>query len=64
MEDLFVVAVEGRTPTWIKPGLPDLPPCLTLIRPEGIPLEEARAIKAAANISNIFFGGTLHICRI
>ena len=61
MEDLFVVAVEGRTPTWIKPGLPGLPPHFTFNRPDGIPLGEARALKAAANIS---CGGTLHICRI
>jgi hypothetical protein len=59
--ELFVVSVQGRTPTWIKPSLPGMPPCFTFIRPEGIPLEEARALKAAANIS---CGGTLHICRI
>ena len=58
MQDLFVVAVEGPTPAWIKPGLL---PHFTFNRPDGIPLDEARALKAAANIS---CGGTLHICRI
>jgi hypothetical protein len=59
--ELFVVSAQGRTPTWIKPGEPGHAPRFTFIRPEGIPLEEARALKAAANIS---CGGTLHICRI
>ena len=58
---LFVVSVQGHTPTWIKPGEPGQAPRFTFIRPEGVALEEARALKAAANIS---CGGTLHICRI
>jgi hypothetical protein len=61
MEDLFVVAVEGQTPAWIKPGEPGQTPRFTFNRPDGIPLDEARALKAVANIS---CGGTLHICRI
>ena len=62
MEGLFVVAVEGPTPAWIKPGLPWLTQQTTRQRPAGIPIQDACALKAAASASLPI--GTLHICRI